>query len=177
MQVQINDNEIEIPSGIGLRVGELLEALSAHIEPGEILSQVRLDGESFTLSDKELASRSVEETSTLSLTTVPGQMLGETEAALTVVGADVCGALALLDSGDVAGARSVLVGLLDDLALVLLEEEGGAGDAASRSCACESFAANARRLEEAEAVAQDDAAEGRIGPILQNLRRGQSGLR
>ena len=120
MQVQINGSEIEIPSGVGLRVGELVETLAVHIQPGDVLMRVQLDGESFAAGDRALASRSVEECSILCLTTVPGTLAGNTlsdaePALLAVVASEVARALVALEQGDAGTAENLLGRLYADL--------------------------------------------------------------
>lgn len=128
MQVQINGSEIEIPSGVGLRVGELVETLAVHIQPGDLLTQVQLDGESFAAGDLALASRSVEECSTLCLTTVPGPLAGNTlsdaePALLAVVASGVARALGALEQGDVHAGATLLRRLYADLQGALALED------------------------------------------------------
>lgn len=120
MQVQINGSEIEIPSGVGLRLDELVETLAVHIQPGDVLARVQLDGEFFSAGDLALASRSVEESSTLCLTTVPGHFTGSVlpdaePEVLPVVATQVARAIALLERGDGQEASAVLGRLYADL--------------------------------------------------------------
>ena len=124
MQVQINGSEIEIPSGVGLRVHELVETLAVHIEPGDVLTRVQLDGESFSAGDQALASRSVEESSTLCLTTVPGHLTGNAlpdiePAVLPAIATQVSRVLTALEQGKSSQAEGWLRQLHGELLAML----------------------------------------------------------
>lgn len=125
MQVSINDTAVDVPAPAGLVVNELIEALSVHIEPGEVVTEIEIDGGRFLAGDWELSWRPVQPTSTCRITTVSGRVLGESlradvAGALGVVAAKATRVVELLNRGASLEAQGVLGTLLEELKLTLV---------------------------------------------------------
>lgn len=125
MQVLINDRSIEMPTAPGVHAGEVIEALSVHIDPGEVVTEVELDGQRYAAGDNDLAWRPIEEASQLKIVTVSGQSLGEglrgdVFTALEVVRAKVAKTARLLERGSNLEAQALLGELLEELKLTLV---------------------------------------------------------
>lgn len=129
MQVFVNDRAVGDLAVGRATVGELVEALGVHVDPGEVLTEVALDDEVFSAGENErYARRSAAGLArlTLTTTTIP--------ALVARLRADVCAALPSLTAkltraadgllgADPAPAYALLASALDELRLVLILDQ------------------------------------------------------
>lgn len=125
MEVYINDRALEVPTTEGLHAGDVIDALAVHMEPGEVVTEIELDGRVYAAGDNDLAWRPVEESSRLRVVTVPGRVLGEglrgdVFMALEIVRAKVAKTAELLERGSTMEAQALLGELLEELRLTLV---------------------------------------------------------
>lgn len=181
MQVFINDREIGSVSPAGLLVGELIEALGAHVDPDEVILEVDLDGESFSAAEEAFTRRSAANIDRLALRTVASRelglgMRGDVVDALVVVSAKVDRAIELFLAGDGTAAQGLLSQLMEELRLVLLlDSQTSALAGAERITSPEELEGVAFRLLHAE-ERQEEAEvryllESEMGPLLARWRQ------
>lgn len=125
MQVRINDTSVEVPAAAGLMVDDLIEALSVHLEPGSVVTEIQFDGDQYLAGDGSLAWRQVQTTSSLRLTTVQGDVLASdlrqtVLAALDVVTAKVGRTAEFFERGRCIEAQGLLAELLEELKLTMV---------------------------------------------------------
>lgn len=129
MQVFVNDRQVGDVAPERATVGELVEALAAHVDPSEILTEVALDDEVFSAGDDaRYARRSAAGLHRLTLTTstVPAfaaRLRGDVHAALKTIVQRLEQSTASLERGDVARAQQTLAVALDELRLALILDQ------------------------------------------------------
>ena len=138
MQVFINQRDMGSVATAGLRVGEVVEALEAHLSAEDILLRIELDGESVSAAEDDLAKRPVDGVDCLVLHTgscheLPPGLRTEMVRALGAALADIAVSIDWLLGGDEDRAQSRMARLLDDLGVAVdLDARAAAADAAPR---------------------------------------------
>jgi hypothetical protein len=129
MHVFINEREVGAVDAVGATVGEMIDALSVHVDPDEIVTTVEIDGVSFSAGEEErYARRAAASVRRLVLgTATPAAfargMRAELAAAVEVVAAKVELVVARFGSGDDRDANALLAALLEELRLALVLEQ------------------------------------------------------
>lgn len=165
MQIEINGKRVEVATPDAMQLGELIDALAVHVDPGDVVVEIEVDGERLAAGDGRVAWRSVGGTSTVRLTTTPAEAVGkdlraDVGFALEVVCAKVERTTDLLDGGALRDADALLGELLEELRLTLILD-----------AQCTQLAGDARATD-------PEALEAVAGDLLLARERGDSaGLR
>jgi hypothetical protein len=139
VQIFVNDRAVaELEVGAAT-VGELVEALGVHVDPGDVVTTVALDDEVFSAGDDErYARRAAAGIARLRLTTstiqaLAARMRGDVRDALPCIAAKLEQAGGHLGGADAASGHALLASALDELRLALILDHHtvvlGAGDA------------------------------------------------
>jgi hypothetical protein len=129
MQIFVNDREVPGFGAGGATVGEVVEALDVHVDPGDVVTEVALDGQVFSAGDDaRYARRPVAGIARLVLTTrsIPAlalELRGEVREALRCIVAKLEVAIGHLQRGDVRAANGMLAIALDELRLTLVLDQ------------------------------------------------------
>jgi hypothetical protein len=129
MQVFINDRPVPAAVPGGATIGEMIEALDVHVAPGEIVTEVAVDGEPFSAGDDTAwARRPLAGIARLALTTrsVPAlasELREEVRNALACIAAKLDTAAARLDASEPKQAQALLAVALDELRLTLVLDQ------------------------------------------------------
>lgn len=129
MQIFVNDSAIgEIDAGRAT-VGELVEALGVHVDPGEILTTITLDDEVISAGDEvRFVRRSAAGVRRLTLTTcsvaaLAARLRADARAALTAIEQRLQRVVDALGQGAMRDANRELATALDELRLMLLVDQ------------------------------------------------------
>ena len=126
MQIFVNDRLIGEVAAEGATVGELVEALGVHVDPGEILTTIALDDETISAGDE---ARYVRRPAggvrrlTLGTVTVPvfaARLRSDAREALLSIEGRLERVVDALGRGGLRGADGVLAVALDELRLMLV---------------------------------------------------------
>jgi len=189
MQIFVNDRELDreatrfgaagAAGAAGATIGEIVEALEVHVDPGDVVTEVALDGEVFSAGDDaRYARRPASGVGRLVLTTrsVPAlarELREEVRQALLCIVAKLEATTAHLRSGDVRAANAMLAVALDELRLTLvLDQETSRLDAGARLASEEALAGLADELlaaqQRRDTVATETLLGARLVPLLRN---------
>jgi hypothetical protein len=183
MRIFINDREVATMTPGGATVGDIVEAARVHVDPGDIMTSVRVDGVSYGAGgDDRHLRRSAADVATLVVETetpvvfVAGKRRGLIEAA-AVLAAKVRRVVELLRASDEQGANRLLAALMEELRLaLLLDQQLATLDGGTPAGAQEEI----RRLAPALLEAQERRAwqslagllDERLAPILETWSAG-----
>jgi hypothetical protein len=129
MHVFINEREVGAVEATGATVGEMIEALSVHVDPDEIVTTVELDGVTFSAGEEErYARRAAGNVRRLVLgTATPAAfarcMREELAAAVAVVASKVDLVVTRFRNGDDRDANALLAAIMEELRLALVLEQ------------------------------------------------------
>jgi hypothetical protein len=129
MHVSINERDIGPVEPGAATVGELVEALAVHVDPGDVLTAISLDGAEFSAGDADrFASRAAISVARLGLTTMSPLAFAaakrvEVAAVVATIGARTRTVAASLRAGDVASGGDGLATLAEELRLALVLAE------------------------------------------------------
>ena len=126
MHVFINEREVGPLPETDATIGEIVEAVTVHVDPDEIVTAIELDGLVYSAGDEEryarrrasAVGRLVVITQTPSV--FSAAMRVEIAAALSLVATKVEIVVGLFRSGDERGANSLFAALTEELRLVLV---------------------------------------------------------
>jgi hypothetical protein len=126
MQVFINEREVGPLPETDATIGEIVEAVAVHIDPGEIVTAIEIDGVAYNAGDEErYTRRRASAVRRLVVTTkapdvFTAAMRAEVAEALSVVATKVEAVVALFRGGDERGGNGLLAALMEELRLVLV---------------------------------------------------------
>jgi len=126
MQVFINEREVGPLPETDATIGEVVEAAAVHIDPGEVMTAIEIDGVTYSAGDEErYTRRRTSAVRRLVVTTktpdvFSAAMRAEIAEALSVVATKVETVVALFRDGDERGGNGLLAALMEELRLVLV---------------------------------------------------------
>jgi hypothetical protein len=157
MHVFINERDLGSLTPGGATVGEIIDAMTVHVDPREILTSVTIDGTTFSAGEGErYARRAGAGVDRLTLTTQPPAAFAaakrtELTADLHAIAARLRSVVELFGRGDHQDANALLAALLEELRLaMLLDHHLTALDGAATAAPTAALAEVAPALLEAE---------------------------
>lgn len=129
MQIFVNDRLIGEIAAEGATVGDTVEALGVHIDPGEILTSITLDGETISAGDEaRYVRRPAGGVSRLTLTTVTvpvfaARLRSDAREALLSIEGRLERVVDAMGRGELRSAHGELAIALDELRLMLVLDQ------------------------------------------------------